>query len=111
MTQTRRIGTQNERRSGAKRPSLKGMLTERRGRDVGFAKSPLRLIAAAALPAKFDAPLPGSQPVSDGIVSILEGSFPLSRSGLARRKLFLKCFGALFEFRGTHIFDSLSGDS
>ena len=42
MTQTWRIGTQNERRSGAKRPSLKGMLTERRGRDVGFAKSGFR---------------------------------------------------------------------
>src|SRR6266446_7236788 len=52
MAQTRRMGKRNQRQSRPKaprpptqtsaRPSLKGLLTERRGRDVGFAKSGFR---------------------------------------------------------------------
>jgi hypothetical protein len=52
MAQTRRIGKHNEKAyiisaprpptQTSARPSLKGMLTERRGRDVGFAKSGFR---------------------------------------------------------------------
>src|SRR6266446_10875955 len=52
MAQTRRLGMQNERTQlhnaprpptqASARPSLKGLLTERRGRDVGFAESGFR---------------------------------------------------------------------
>jgi hypothetical protein len=60
MAQTRRMGKRSQRAYRLKaprpptqtsaRPSLKGMLTERRGRDVGFAKSGFRPAELCSLP-------------------------------------------------------------
>src|SRR5258708_23063638 len=67
--------------SASARPRFEVRHARKCGRDVGWAKSgfrpPPRRIATAAPSAQFDALLSGSQPFSDGIVSILESAFPL----------------------------------